>query len=378
MSNWEFPHERRLDPNFTQHGNMLPSSRDYPVGGGHPRSQYGRPAQVASQQPSSSLVRGSNGSAHRWASRRSRNGAATKESDSEFNYELPHFQPQYAPGSSPLDRVREQAAPEQWLRADVTNSAQHQNLHHHNPRSPPHPPHPPRPHPPAAAAALSPPPSPQPPPPSGSHDQRSFPSDSAGDLLSLLSGVVPGPWSQFNQRLHSQPFQPVPAARYGPESTSETEGGYTSPNDIPSDMCWTTSESSFDPELGKSILTVWAENDNAGSSNEQISLDTMHADRSPIRSICPGDLDDFQLIGDPPASSIDTATGHIATVATQNLRAEFTKNYGKGNYGRHMRTQHGGQDGGPLIFYCEAGCSDKAFKRKDARLKHYRKHHSGS
>ncbi|KAF2180455.1 hypothetical protein K469DRAFT_714836, partial [Zopfia rhizophila CBS 207.26] len=57
----------------------------------------------------------------------------------------------------------------------------------------------------------------------------------------------------------------------------------------------------------------------AGSSNEQISLETMHADRSPIPFICPGDPDeDFQLIGGPPASNLDTNVEHITALATQN------------------------------------------------------------
>jgi len=50
--------------------------------------------------------------------------------------------------------------------------------------------------------------------------------------------------------------------------------------------------------------------------------------------------------------------------------ASFTGDYRKGNLSRHMRLKHGDDD---RKYNCE-GCR-KVFKRQDARLKHYRKHH---
>ncbi|KAF2018996.1 hypothetical protein BU24DRAFT_110059 [Aaosphaeria arxii CBS 175.79] len=47
----------------------------------------------------------------------------------------------------------------------------------------------------------------------------------------------------------------------------------------------------------------------------------------------------------------------------------FTKGYRRGSHARHMRSHH---DNEGLL--CEAGCG-RCYKRSDARLKHYRKHH---
>jgi uncharacterized Zn-finger protein len=52
--------------------------------------------------------------------------------------------------------------------------------------------------------------------------------------------------------------------------------------------------------------------------------------------------------------------------------ARFTGRYRKGNYARHRRQYHGGH---PASISCEEPDCQKSFKRKDARLKHYRKHH---
>jgi hypothetical protein len=52
--------------------------------------------------------------------------------------------------------------------------------------------------------------------------------------------------------------------------------------------------------------------------------------------------------------------------------SRFTGRYRKGNYARHRRQYHGT----PLAsISCEEPDCLKTFKRKDARLKHYRKHH---
>ena len=52
-------------------------------------------------------------------------------------------------------------------------------------------------------------------------------------------------------------------------------------------------------------------------------------------------------------------------------RRHFSGRYGQGNYARHKRQKH--KDPDPIV--CESPSCGKVFQRKDARLKHYRKHH---
>jgi hypothetical protein len=56
--------------------------------------------------------------------------------------------------------------------------------------------------------------------------------------------------------------------------------------------------------------------------------------------------------------------------------ADFRGTYARGNLGRHKRLKHGSHQGdGPRKYDCEEpGCA-KSYKRQDARVKHYRKHH---
>jgi uncharacterized Zn-finger protein len=55
--------------------------------------------------------------------------------------------------------------------------------------------------------------------------------------------------------------------------------------------------------------------------------------------------------------------------------ALFKGRYKKGNLVRHKRTQHGGEHGTEIEYACEEEGCHHTFKRKDARLKHYRTHH---
>lgn len=55
-----------------------------------------------------------------------------------------------------------------------------------------------------------------------------------------------------------------------------------------------------------------------------------------------------------------------------NCDAMFTGEYRKGNRQRHIRLKHGTMKQYP----CEAGGCARVFRRQDARLKHYRKHHN--
>lgn len=55
--------------------------------------------------------------------------------------------------------------------------------------------------------------------------------------------------------------------------------------------------------------------------------------------------------------------------------ARFTGEYRRGNRHRHQRQRHGGRDGSPITISCGVQDCRRVFKRKDARLKHYRRHH---
>jgi hypothetical protein len=53
--------------------------------------------------------------------------------------------------------------------------------------------------------------------------------------------------------------------------------------------------------------------------------------------------------------------------------AVFHGVYSKGNLGRHRRLKH--EEGGPKKYACEDPLCPRVFDRKDARLKHRRRHH---
>ena len=61
------------------------------------------------------------------------------------------------------------------------------------------------------------------------------------------------------------------------------------------------------------------------------------------------------------------------TLTCKACGQHFTGKYRRGNLARHARVAH--EDDGELRYLCDAERCDKRFKRKDARLKHYRKHH---
>jgi hypothetical protein len=53
--------------------------------------------------------------------------------------------------------------------------------------------------------------------------------------------------------------------------------------------------------------------------------------------------------------------------------AVFRGVHSKGNLGRHRRLKH--EEGGPKMYACEEPLCPRVFDRKDARLKHQRRHH---
>ncbi|KAF2002950.1 hypothetical protein P154DRAFT_573760 [Amniculicola lignicola CBS 123094] len=81
---------------------------------------------------------------------------------------------------------------------------------------------------------------------------------------------------------------------------------------------------------------------------------------------------DDENVPGSPASSVQE-TSDTLTCRIEGCGAQFTGNHRKGNLARHRRTQHGRGDHSPVVFDCE-GCT-RMFRRKDARLKHYRTHH---
>ncbi|KAF2112603.1 hypothetical protein BDV96DRAFT_664207 [Lophiotrema nucula] len=76
-----------------------------------------------------------------------------------------------------------------------------------------------------------------------------------------------------------------------------------------------------------------------------------------------------------PRSSLHKELPDILYCPRDGCKATFQGDYRKSNIGRHLRVQHGGLSGSGVVYTCEAGGCDNTFKRKDARLKHYRKHH---
>jgi hypothetical protein len=60
-------------------------------------------------------------------------------------------------------------------------------------------------------------------------------------------------------------------------------------------------------------------------------------------------------------------------VRCDHCTSQFSGPYRKGNLGRHDRQKHRGET--PVSYFCESEGCDRVFARKDARLKHHRKHH---
>jgi hypothetical protein len=84
-------------------------------------------------------------------------------------------------------------------------------------------------------------------------------------------------------------------------------------------------------------------------------------------------------IGDSPSETSDlpevSSERSVNVFRCSACGATFSGRYGKGNLARHRRHQHIGHEPG---YPCEEiGCA-RMFKRKDARLKHYRRHHPQS
>ncbi|KAF1364868.1 hypothetical protein EJ07DRAFT_151295 [Lizonia empirigonia] len=74
-----------------------------------------------------------------------------------------------------------------------------------------------------------------------------------------------------------------------------------------------------------------------------------------------------------PMSATSSSVPAVLPCDVVGCSAEFHGKYRKGNLGRHRRMKHTG--GTPVGFVCEDHLCPRSFKRKDARLKHYRNHH---
>ena len=85
----------------------------------------------------------------------------------------------------------------------------------------------------------------------------------------------------------------------------------------------------------------------------------------------------------PQPSPTTTSSGSCSRRSSQALvgalvclvngcKVRFAGKYAKGNCARHRRQFHGVE---PKVITCEESGCMRTFKRKDARLKHYRKHH---
>jgi hypothetical protein len=90
----------------------------------------------------------------------------------------------------------------------------------------------------------------------------------------------------------------------------------------------------------------------------------------------------FEL-GNPSGNSlstqeVDSLSPNTLYCDVMDCSASFSGRYRKGNLARHKKNQHGGEEGSAIELPCENKGCDHAFKRKDARLKHYRTHHPDS
>ena len=75
-----------------------------------------------------------------------------------------------------------------------------------------------------------------------------------------------------------------------------------------------------------------------------------------------------------PSPSVKSSTSISETNTTlscEHCSMEFSGLYARGNFARHRRHKHNS----PRVFTCEDEDCDRVFRRQDARLKHYRKHH---
>jgi hypothetical protein len=71
------------------------------------------------------------------------------------------------------------------------------------------------------------------------------------------------------------------------------------------------------------------------------------------------------------ACSPEPDTPDVLCCDELDCAASFTGRYRKGNLARHKRLTHKGHE----PYLCESARCGRSFKRQDARLKHYRKHH---
>jgi hypothetical protein len=75
----------------------------------------------------------------------------------------------------------------------------------------------------------------------------------------------------------------------------------------------------------------------------------------------------------PSITSNISASSDVLQCKFLGCDALFKGKHGRGNYGRHWRQKHRGENAEEHD--CEDKVCGKRFQRKDARLKHYRKHH---
>jgi hypothetical protein len=82
----------------------------------------------------------------------------------------------------------------------------------------------------------------------------------------------------------------------------------------------------------------------------------------------------FQAIeSDVDLAKSDNSSGEEDAILTCPwCPAKFKGIYRRGNYGRHRRSKHSGS---VHILACESSNCDKTFQRRDARAKHYQRHH---
>jgi uncharacterized Zn-finger protein len=92
--------------------------------------------------------------------------------------------------------------------------------------------------------------------------------------------------------------------------------------------------------------------------------------RSPTLNIAASDTSECSSAAEESAE--EESAEKIVCCPEKACDAKFSGRYRKGNAARHRRLAHGG---GRTVYTCEDHRCGRVFKRRDARLKHYRKHH---
>jgi hypothetical protein len=88
----------------------------------------------------------------------------------------------------------------------------------------------------------------------------------------------------------------------------------------------------------------------------------------------PDECQTYGLTASPDPTAAPTNEYDVLVCQEPDCEARFSGQYGRGNLHRHVRLKHGAQE---RLYPCGREDCQKCFKRQDARLKHWRRRHTG-